>query len=259
MKQLTLGVALVVGLVFAAGTPANGVIIAKGEPAQKHRKDIDKQTAKLAICMGKAALACEEAGVSDAAECDLSDPPMSTVPDPDMDTPENEAIDDLVADLTKCESKLNLTKKGNDYTALGCPGDSVPGGADDPFADFASYAAGVPDATIAQLELLQGVLDGICADSACTLEQGELGVAYAKAIFKCITKCENDYKNKKGDGGNTDAVINCDPATSTDTGFQECRTKAASKAPGIQGPFKSALESAISDGRDDLYNEDDCP
>ena len=107
----------------------------RAEAAQGHQKQGSKNT----LCTAKALLKCEENGVVDRPECDAANPGASTVPDPN-----DKIVPKLVADIAKCESKLDYAKKsatGNsatDYTALGCPGDSVPGGADDPFADLAA-------------------------------------------------------------------------------------------------------------------------
>jgi hypothetical protein len=254
-SKSVLQITLALGVAITIGTAAYALVIAKGDPAQKLRKDVDKQTAKFAICVGKAAVKCEAAGMDETVECNISNPAMSTVP--------QAAIDELVADEAKCVGKLNLSKKGTDYVGIGCPGDSdgVTGG-DQPFADFNAYAASVPATTKGQIDLLGGILGPGCCNmmgTDCVVTQGDLGVAYAKATFKCISKCENDYKNKKGDGGNTDALVNCDPGAPSAGGFTDCMVKAVGKAPGLCALLKNALDGAINDARDDLYNENDCP
>jgi len=251
IKKVTMRIALAAVVMLVGGT-AMALVLAKGDPAQKLRKNIDKQTAKFAICVGKAALECEAAGMSGLPECDLDgNPPASTVP--------QAAIDELAADLAKCVSKLDLSKKGTDYTGIGCPGDCDPmTGGDQACANMAAYQTDAIDNTYFQIEALGAILNGVCGgDMACTLEQGDLGVKYAKAAFKCITKCENDYKDKKGNGGNDDLTTHCEAPG--DMNFAACLAKADSKAPGIIAGFKTGLLNAISDGRDDLYNEDDCP
>jgi len=252
IKKVTIRIALATVVMFAAGTAARGVILDKGTDGQKLRKDIDKQTAKFAICVGKAALECEESGTSALPECDLDgNPPASTVP--------AEAIAELADDLAKCESKVNLSKKGTDYVGIGCPGDCDAGmGGDQPCANMAAYQTDAIDNTYFQIEALGAIINGVCGgDATCAAEQGDLGVKFAKALFKCITKCENDYKDKKGFGGPDDVTTHCEPPG--DANFAACLTKADSKAPGLIAGFRTGLISAISDGRDDLYNEDDCP
>ena len=117
LNKMVWRMVLAAALVFAVGSAASGTVLPKGD-LQKLRKDIDKQTAKYAICVGKAALACEATGTNKAPECDLTGdgmPPPGTVP--------AEAITALGEDLAKCASKLNLSKKGTDYAGIGCPGD----------------------------------------------------------------------------------------------------------------------------------------
>src|SRR5262245_37696727 len=254
-SRVAVRIALATVVMFAGGT-AMAIILAKGDPAQKLRKDIDKQTAKFAICVGKASLKCEAAGTSGNAECDITGdglPMPGTVPP--------EAITELADDIAKCTSKLNLSKKGTDYTGIGCPGDCDTGTVgDQACANMAAYQTASSAATKVQIELLGGILQAACAgDNTCFLTQGDLGVKYAKALFKRINKCENDYKDKKGNGGDNDTLANCDPATSTDTNFQGCVSGALGKAPGIIPMFADGLNTAVSDGRDDLYNENDCP
>jgi hypothetical protein len=259
-NSIFLATALAVGLAFAGGTAARALVLVDKSLEQKQRKDIGKQGAKHTLCMAKAAIKCEKNGVVVGAECDLTDPAMSTVPDPN-----NKIIPKLTADLNKCTSKLNYAKKSatansaNDYTGIGCPGDAVAGGADDPHPDLAAYQAATGPNTRAQLEILQLILSGICSDNQCTVDQASLGLKYAKGILKCIAKCENDYKNKKGDGGPTDAITNCNPGGGGDANFTACTGKALSKAPGLDPGLKGPIDGAITDAQNDLYNEDDCP
>lgn len=251
-----------IGLLYAAVSAVDAKILVEKSAEQKQRKDIGKQGAKHALCMAKAAIKCEENGVDVAAECDLITPASSTVPDPN-----GKIIPKLTADLDKCTSKLAYAKKSatgnssNDYIAIGCPGDSVAGGADDPFVDLAAYQANVGAATRAQLDTLQGVLTAFCADNQCTVDQGSRAASYAKGLFKCIAKCENDYKDKKGNGGGDDLTSKCVVATG-DANFQACITKAITKAE-KKGPLnatiRAAVEGAIQDASHDTYNEDDCP
>ena len=253
VTKIAVRLAVAAAVVFVAGQATSLVLVEKS-PEQKQRKDVDKQTAKLALCLGKSLLKCEENGASDAPECDIQNPGASTVPDPD-----NKIIPKFIADIAKCESKLNLAKKGNFYTEIGCPGDSDSMTAgDQPYANLAAYQASVPAATKVQLALLAGILTALCPDNQCTVDQGKLGLKYAKAVFKCISKCENDYKNKKGDGGIDDLTTKCEPGGG-DANFSACISKGLTKAAGIDMAFAGGLGTAISDGRDDLYNEDDCP
>jgi hypothetical protein len=264
VHKIVLAATLTAGFAFAAGS-VGAKLLADKSAEQKQRKDIGKQGAKHALCMAKAAIKCEKNGVTNQGECDLTNPATSTVPDPD-----GKIKAKLAADLDKCTSKLAYAKKsatGNavtDYTGIGCPGDSVMGGADDPFADLTAYQANVGPATRAQLELLQILIPGLCpmpADNQCGVDQADRALRYAKGLFKCIEKCENDYKDKKGNGGDNDDTTRCTVAGG-DMNFDACTAKALDKAQ-KKGPLEAAIrvavEGAISDASHDLYNEDDCP
>jgi len=255
--------ALGVGLLFTAGTAVRALILMDKSAAQKQRADIGKQGAKNALCMAKASLKCEANGTSVMPECKLVNPASSTVPDP-----KNKIIPQLTAALDKCESKLDYAKKsatGNpvtDYTGIGCPGDSDTGTAgDQPFADLTAYQNNVGLSTRTQLEALGTVLSVICADNQCAVDQGTLGLAYAKGLFKCFGKCEDDYKNKAGNGGDTDSTTNCNPTTG-DSNMVACAGAALSKAQKkgmLNATLKLAIENALVIATNDLYNQDDCP
>jgi hypothetical protein len=254
--------ALAVGFIFATAGAVNGLVLTEKSPEQKQRKDIQKQSNKNTLCMAKALVKCEDNGAALAVECNAQNPAASTVPDPD-----DKIIPKLTADLLKCESKLALSKKSatgspvNDYTAIGCPGDSVMGGADNPYTDLTAFQAGVGPNTRFQLDLLTGIIASQCDTNACTVLQGTIGLAYAKALLKCIEKCENDYKDKKGNGGGDDLLTKCSP-TGGDANFTACSGKALAKGQ-AKGPLnpgvKVAIDSAIADASNDLYNQDDCP
>lgn len=261
LQRILFGTALAVGVAFAAGSVDAKILVDK-TAEQKQRKDMQKRANKNTLCTAKALLKCEDNGAVVGQECNAANPGSSTVPDPN-----NKIVPKLVADIAKCESKIDFTKKSatgnsaNDYIGIGCPGDSVPGGSDQPFADLAAYQAAVGTATRAQLDILAGILSAICSDNQCTVDQGNRGLAYAKGLLKCISKCENDYKNKKGNGGDNDSLTACTVAGG-DANFDTCSgaalTKAQKKGP-LDGTLRNAIESAIADASHDLYNEDDCP
>ena len=91
---------------------------------------------------------------------------------------------------------------------------------------------------------------------------------YAAAIYKCEIACENDYKNKKGNGGGTDAAV-CDlnagaTGGAGDANFNACISKAFAKATKV--PFSAAvntvvlpaLATALNGANDDINNQNDC-
>ncbi len=264
--------ATAVGVLLLGWTAASAVILPDGDPLQKQRANIGKQTAKLALCMSKAAIKCEKEGVLAAAECDLTNPASSTVPDP-----KNKIIPKLTDALTKCESKLDLAKKsatGNalgDYEGIGCPGDAIMGGADDRFADLAAFEASIGPDTRIQLEALTPTIAASCDDGdgdpnepaelECGIDQASALLKYAKGAFKCIGKCEDDYKNLKGNGGPTDAGSQCNPNTSPDQNFLDCDAAALDKAQKktmIIASNLAAVRLALIMASNDLYNQCDC-
>jgi len=263
VRSILLGAAVAGGLALGVAGSVRGLVLMDKSAEAKQRKDIGKQGAKESLCVAKALLKCEANGTSKDPECNATNPASSTVPDP-----KGKIIPKLTADITKCESKLNYAKKsatGNavtDYTGIGCPGDSDSGTAgDQPFADLTGYQAFVGPNTRAQLDLLGTLLGVLCADNQCAVDQGNLGLAYAKGLFKCISKCENDYKDKKGNGGPDDLTTHCDPAAG-DPNFATCVSGALAKAQKkgtINVLLVNAINSAIATASNDLYNQDDCP
>ena len=264
-RTIVLRTAVVIGLVFASGGAAvDAKVLADGSAEQKQRKDIGKQGAKHALCMAKAAIECEENGADVLVECDLTDPVMSSVPDPDGTIKAK-----LAADLDRCSSRLNYARNsatGNsvaDYTAIGCPGDSVPMQSDDPFVDLAAYQANLGAITRAQLEVFHTAftVGGFCSDNQCTVDQAERAIRYARGLFKCVEKCENDYKDRKGNGGGDDLTTACAVGPG-DANFAACATRAitrAEKEGALNLPARAVVEGFIDVVSDDLYNQDDCP
>lgn len=252
--------------VFATSTVASAEILADKSPEQKHRKDVGKQIGKLVACFAKAIEKCEKKGVSSASECSIGNPPASTIAD-------TKARDKFIAAVAKCKTKLNLTKKGptSNYTVFGCPGDSDNGTAgDQPYTDLNDFQANVGQDTQNALSVLGPVLKALCdADptpevdpNACVQLHIKQGGKYAKSVFKCMEKCDNDYKDKKGNGGDTDDLDVCYPGASSDTNFVACIDKGVSKA-NKKGTLKAAVYTALNDAlggaNNDLYNENDCP
>lgn len=89
--------------------------------------------------------------------------------------------------------------------------------------------------------------------------------AYAKGVFKCQEKCENDYKDKKGNGGPNDLPrCNAGNLTFTDANFQGCDSGAMSKAVAKNGALSAtnstavllAVRGAINQASNGQYNKD---
>ena len=191
----------------------------------------------------------------------------------------------FVGDIAKCDSKLAFLKKAKTltattaYTAIGCPGDSIAGGADDPYADMNAWQASTPAATKTQIDnlaLLIGVGTNCGAEPTvkdqqkCQAAEVKRVAGYAAAIQKCELACENDYKNKKGNGGGTDSTTACSLNASAtggvgDLNFNTCIDKAYAKAsktpipPTVATVVLPGLATALNDANNDVNNENDCP
>lgn len=256
---------------------ASALVLTEKSEEQKLRKDINNQQVKYVKCLAKAAIKCEDAGTMMAQECVLA-----TGAGPGAD---------FVSDIAKCDSKIDFSKKLKDltdatgYTAIGCPGDAIPGGADDPFAGIAAYQAGqTTKAQVDAIGLVLGAVAGpdvaVCGSlppaeqPGCVNDLAKLTAAYAAGVQKCTWLCENDYKDKKGNGGGTDGAncaLDLGPSandgsnTSGNAAFNACIDKAWDKAqkkggfPGLAGSFVlPSVNTALHDAAVNIYNEDDC-
>jgi len=269
--------AVVAGLVVSSTTASALVLVEKSEE-QKLRADIQKQTHGYVSCLVKAATNCEKSGLLIASECDLT-----------TGTATGSANSKLkfAPDIAKCDAKLDFLKKAKlltastGYVAIGCPGDSNAGTplVDEPYADMDGWQAATPAATKAQIKTLATALGAISGcdtlltvkdQQKCQADLNKRVAGYAAAIQKCQLGCENDYKNKKGDGGNSDSATACSlnataSAGTGDLNFNACITKAYLKATKTALPalvdllVMPALATALSDANNDVNNQNDCP
>jgi len=268
--------AAIAGL-MVSGTSASALVLVEKSEAQKLRADIQKQQHGLVACLVKAATNCEKSGNLVGAECNLA---TGTA------TPPADAKGKFAGDIAKCASKLAFLKKAKTlnattgYTAMGCPGDSDSGTAgDQPYADVTAWQAATPAATRSQINTLAvalGALSGcgsqpdVKSQQKCQNAEVKRISSYAFAIQKCQLACENDYKNKKGDGGNTDSAnacsVNANASSGTgDANFNACIAKAYAKAtktplpPNVDLLVMPSLATALNEANNDVNNENDCP
>ena len=262
-RTIVLRTAVVIGLVFASGGAAvDAKVLADGSAEQKQRKDIGKQGAKHALCMAKAAIECEENGADDLVECDLTDPVMSSVPDPDGTIKAK-----LAADLDRCSSRLNYARNsatGNsvaDYTAIGCPGDSVPMQPDDPFVDLAairrtSVLSPVPSSKSFTRPSRSG-------DSALTTNARSIKPSARSDTPGASSSASRSARTTTRTGRATAATTTTACAVGPgDANFAACATRAITKAEkegALNLPARAVVEGFIDVVSDDLYNQDDCP
>lgn len=272
-KGIGIAAAVAAGVLVSSLNASALVLTAKSEE-QKLRADIQKQTHGYTSCLVKAATNCEKSGAVVGVECTLATG-VAVAP--------ADAKGKFVADIAKCDAKLAFLKKAKTltastgYTAIGCPGDSDAGTAgDQPYADISAWQAGTPASTKAQIDLLASALGavggcGMDADPAkCQATLNKTVAGYAAAIQKCELGCENDYSNKKGNGGPVDSTVACSlNAAGTgsvgDVNFSACIDKAYAKATKTPLPalvtsvVLPALSTALNDANNDLNNENDCP
>jgi hypothetical protein len=243
------------------------------KPAQKLRADVAKQVAAYTFCLAKAAANCEKHGLSSHPECHLNTGIVDYEPSGGKNT------DKFTAAITKCDAKINLGKKGftGDYTAIGCPGDcnaAAPGTQE--CAGIAAFQALVtaPSASAVkgQLPLLAAVIDSACATDnpgkldtdveriTCVADNTKALTKYAQGLFKCEGKCEEDFKDKIGNGG-LDNTTACLSGLSAKGAFNACDGSALSKAGALSPTNTStslvALRAAINNATQGLYDRFD--
>lgn len=190
-------------------------------PAQKLRADVAKQVAKYAKCLAGVAKSCEKTGVNVGLECNLATGTATLPADPNGV---------LAVQVAKCDAKLDFDKKGptgnpsvQNYELLGCP--RFGGG-----PRLADMNALEDDAAF--LKTRMGTYVGTVASvSGCTDNQScatdaKILLDLYFGILKCETACENDYSNRKGNGGPTDSTSQC---TGADPAVQACMNRVVAK------------------------------
>jgi hypothetical protein len=87
---------------------------------------------------------------------------------------------------------------------------------------------------------------------------------YSKFLGKCYEKCENDYKDKKGDGGGNDDPNCLVTDAGNDPVFDTCASDALTKAQKkvtlgttVAANVLPLVQGALDDASDGLYNRFD--
>lgn len=273
--SVTVGLVLIVGV-----SAASAFVLTEKSDQQKLRKDVGKRGTKYIQCLVKAATKCEKKGGHSGVECHLDTGVVDFAGDPILD-PKNKYPAKFTKDITKCDDKYTPNKKGTDYTGIGCPGD-CDAGTDgiQQCADMASYEASVEasnaDTAKGQLGALAAGIDAGCGIDTtkgaastdplqidCVTDNAKILSKYSKFLGKCYEKCENDYKNKKGNGGDNDAE-NCLTTGANDPIFATCVSDGLAKAT-KKGPLSPSVASlvlplvnlALDQASDALYNRFD--
>lgn len=242
----------------------------------KLRKDLGKQGAKHVFCLVKAATKCEQDGVDSTVECNLTTGNVS------YDMPPGKATQKFQDAIAKCDEKYNPSKKGTDYVGIGCPGDcntSAPGvqqcaNMSPAYEATVEATTGLTAAKV-QLPALATLINGACtldgfgssntdpARMACVEQNAATLSTYSKGLFKCVSKCESDYKDKKGNGGpNNDPNCNSPSAnaafdTCDDAAFTKAVDKNGALSPSNASILLPQIRSAINDATNGLYNRFD--
>src|SRR5262249_26920686 len=149
---------------------------------------------------------CEEGSGTSAVECHADTGVVDYAGDMTLD-PKNKQPAQFQDAIAKCDDKVNLSKKGSFYTAIGCPGDCDPGTAGtQQCADLPAFQASVigtaAGSAKAQLGTLAALIGSGCDDDvgggptdpaliACGFQNAATLSFYAKGLYKCQEKCEN--------------------------------------------------------------------
>jgi hypothetical protein len=244
---------------------------ANGDPDKsngKLRADIGKQIAKYTFCLVKAATKCEGKGLNSGVECHLDTGVVDYDP--------GDAQTKFQAAIAKCDSKIDLTKKGTDYTGIGCPGDCGAAPGTQECASIPAFQTTIttvtPTSPKGQLGLLAGAIDSGCAvnlggvntDQAridCVTDAVKLASKYGSALFKCEGKCEVDFKNTKGNGGPSNGNECLAGTVGVDANLTACIQKTLDKVtPGLPGALAglpAALNGVINDATKGLFDRFD--
>ncbi|MDX2170479.1 MAG: hypothetical protein SF182_25630 [Deltaproteobacteria bacterium] len=270
MRVRVLGLAAAL-LLLASGAFAHVIDPAVDKTNYKLRADIAKQVSKYTFCLVKAATGCEKKGANSGPECDLATGAISFA------DPSGKVQPKFVAAIQKCDTKINLSKKGTDYMGIGCPGDcntGAPGA--QPCATMAAWQATVTGtgtgSAKAQLGLLSGGIDLACGitlggantDQAridCAEDNAKALSKYAQGLFKCEQKCELDVKAKIGNGGLTNGNECQVDKPGVDPAFATCASAALTKAAipdaNVVAVVLPLLKTAVNDATAGLFNRFD--
>ena len=260
-----------VTVLLGAGV-ASAIVLDSKSGAFKQRDFIYNQVrTKEVVCLAKAARLCEKKdGVVTGQECFLATGVA----------PGGGVISKFAERIEKCDSKVDFNKKnGKDlssaqaYEAMECP--SGPSAGSD-YADNTEWQEASIDAAKFQIDLLGTVVaashcGGPSGSDKDSLKCSDLVVneyiKFSNQTMNCIRKCEKDVKDKKGNGGGTDALVcNASGSGTPDANFLLCYDKFYAKAveklekadPGNGAAHSGTLDtiaSVLSESADGIFNE----
>ena len=231
MKEKKMKIMVLFILVLASlATDVGAVVYPKESPAQRLRADIGRQRVEYLRCLTRSALACEKTGVLPGTECVLSTSTAAMPADPQGNFPEA---------VLECDKKLNYARKAPEentsresYELVGCPGDSDGGTAGrQRFPDLTAYQAVAVSGKF-QIDLLAALVTAFsdCTDTETCVEALRVAAGYVVAVETCQEGCENDYADRRGNGGLDDSLTRCSPGDpGADEQFALCVSTAEAK------------------------------
>jgi hypothetical protein len=214
--------ALAAALLLSTGSAAHALVLAERSPAQLLRADIGKQIGGYMKCLNKAVVACEKTGSSIDAECIIETGATAAPADP---------RGKFAAAIDKCDAALAFGRRAprelsslQSYQLLGCPnyGSGLQFSGLEQYAQFLLLLKPSIDDLIDEMDFLAG-----CSDATSCAKSAKILLDLVDALNRCELSCEEDYKDKKGNGGTTDDLAQCD--ATGDPKAQACITKAITK------------------------------
>ena len=246
-------------LLLATGTGAHALVLAEKSPAQKLRADIGKQMVGYAKCLGRALVACEKTGTATDPECVLQTATAAPSADPKGK---------FAAAIAKCDAKLDFGRRApkdlsslESYQLLGCPSYVTPftfSGLEQ-FQQFLSLMKPALDDLVPDMPFASG-----CSDAKSCAVATQVLLDFLDALNQCELRCEEDYADKRGNGGTTDGLAQCDAAG--DPGMQSCVARATDRflAKASTWPARDAVVTTFTPLFDQFFDKfwniaDQCP
>jgi hypothetical protein len=214
--------ALAAALLLTTGSAAHALLLTEKSPAQKLRADVGKQITGYLKCLGKAVVACEKTGAATDAECVLETGATTAPADPKAK---------FATAVGKCDSALDFARKAppdltsfESYELLGCPNYGIGflfSGLEQ-YEQFLLLVKPALDDLIDEMPFMSG-----CSDAKSCANAAKVLLNLIDGLNRCDLACEEDYKGKKGNGGPTDDLAQCD--ATGDPKAQACNAKVAGK------------------------------
>lgn len=247
--RLDIRIAVLTTALLLAGSAAHALVLAEKSPAQKLRADLGKQIVGYAKCLGKALVACEKSGSQTTTECALATATADPSADPKGKFP---------TAVARCAAKLDFPRKApkdltsfESYQLLGCPRFTFPfqlGGLEQ-LQQLLSQLGQAIDQVLPDPAPVSGCTDG----KSCAIAT-QMMLELLDGLNKCELACEEDYADKRGDGGPTNSLTQCD--ASGDPAMQACVQRATDRfrAKATVWPGREAVITAFTPLFDQFFD-----